>query len=270
MDHTEIILKQQGILVVNHHHEKNASIAEHYHNYPTLLYVTSGEGLCLLGESSYPIKTDTAILIPPKQTHAIQDFSGHPMVVWSIAFDEKVLDSALRIHQTKVYHLPVYPSKQIHTSLRDLLYEQNKKAPFYTDAMRCSLARIFIILSRLNPSKANQDVKRDSLSKVKDVLDAIHVHYHEKNTLSDAAKLSHLSQRQFSNLCKQITGKNYISWINEIRCLKAKGLLLGTELPISAIAFEVGFEELSTFYRAFKNVSQLTPKQIRLKEKQNT
>ncbi|GAI67194.1 unnamed protein product, partial [marine sediment metagenome] len=87
--------------------------------------------------------------------------------------------------------------------------------------------------------------------------------YHQQISLPDAAKMAQLSQRQFTTLCRKSTNKSFTQFVNSIRCEKAKQLLTQTDMPVAAIAFEVGYEELSTFYRAFKKLHTFTPLSFR-------
>jgi AraC-like DNA-binding protein len=52
----------------------------------------------------------------------------------------------------------------------------------------------------------------------------------------------------------------FIKFLNSIRCAKASELLKHTDKSVAAIAFEVGYEDLSTFYRAFKKIYKAPPK----------
>ena len=71
----------------------------------------------------------------------------------------------------------------------------------------------------------------------------------------DAARMARLSQRQFSSICRRLTGRSFIQHVNMVRTRKAVELLKNTDMSVTAIAFEVGYEELSTFYRAFKRLN---------------
>jgi len=71
--------------------------------------------------------------------------------------------------------------------------------------------------------------------------------------------LAKVSQRQFTNLCRNLTGESFIKFLNSVRCEKAAELLKQTDMSAAAISFEVGYEELSTFYRAFKKNYKSSP-----------
>jgi len=63
------------------------------------------------------------------------------------------------------------------------------------------------------------------------------------------------------------TGRTAITFIKIIRLLKANDLLMNTELPISNIAYEVGFKAPSHFSTSYKKEYGCTPKQMRKRSK---
>jgi AraC-like DNA-binding protein len=120
-----------------------------------------------------------------------------------------------------------------------------------------------LMLYRLALSGSENKASLKSHDRVLDVLDYVQSHYYETYTLSDIAADAGLSERQFANICRQLKGQSFVQYLNAIRTEKAKELLLNTSMSISAIAFEVGFEEISTFYRAFKKHQGQSPMSMR-------
>ncbi|WP_206747410.1 helix-turn-helix domain-containing protein [Vibrio breoganii] len=55
-----------------------------------------------------------------------------------------------------------------------------------------------------------------------------------------------------------------MKYITKLKINKAKVLLKDNSLRISDIVFETGFESISTFNRAFKGQTGLSPSQFRL------
>jgi AraC-like DNA-binding protein len=72
-----------------------------------------------------------------------------------------------------------------------------------------------------------------------------------------------MSPVRFGKAFKAYTGKKFGEYINELRIEEAKSLLKETKKPISDIAFEVGFDSLRSFNRAFYRHTGMTPSQFR-------
>ncbi|HPI91102.1 MAG TPA: helix-turn-helix transcriptional regulator, partial [Spirochaetota bacterium] len=64
---------------------------------------------------------------------------------------------------------------------------------------------------------------------------------------------------------KMYTGKRINEFINDIRIQDAADRIADTDKSIIDIAFEVGFESLTTFNRAFLKVMKITPSEHREK-----
>jgi AraC family L-rhamnose operon regulatory protein RhaS len=75
--------------------------------------------------------------------------------------------------------------------------------------------------------------------------------------------MARMSSRHFSTLLNEITGKTFVNYLNDVRVESAKELVEDTDMSISSIAFHTGFEELSSFYRAFKKRYKVPPLQFR-------
>ena len=71
------------------------------------------------------------------------------------------------------------------------------------------------------------------------------------------------SPNYLSDLLKKETGKNTQDHIYFYLIEKAKTMLLGTEEPVSSIAFALGFEYPQHFSKLFKNKTGMSPTKYR-------
>ena len=88
-------------------------------------------------------------------------------------------------------------------------------------------------------------------------------HFFEATNLDDAAARLEISRRRFTQLFRQVTGSSWLAHIRRLRIAHARRLLVQTTRTVLSIAFECGFEDLSTFYRAFKREVGMSPNQWR-------
>jgi AraC family transcriptional regulator, transcriptional activator of pobA len=72
-----------------------------------------------------------------------------------------------------------------------------------------------------------------------------------------------LSPKYLSSLLKVLTGQNTQQHIHEKLIQKAKEKLSTTNLSISEIAYQLGFEHLQSFSKLFKNKTNLSPLEFR-------
>lgn len=82
-------------------------------------------------------------------------------------------------------------------------------------------------------------------------------------SLSDVAKLVHMTDPAFSRFFKERAGINFIDSLTDIRLGHASRLLVDTTQSIGEIAFHSGFNNISNFNRIFKKKKNITPKDYR-------
>lgn len=85
-------------------------------------------------------------------------------------------------------------------------------------------------------------------------------------TLASIGKKHGLTSQKTSAIINQYAKRNFNDFINSYRIEEAKNLLVNTEFyryTISSIAYDVGFNSLSTFNTAFKKFEGITPSQYR-------
>ena len=79
----------------------------------------------------------------------------------------------------------------------------------------------------------------------------------------DAAKIANYSPNYFNNQFKAYTGMTFKQYLNDLRLSFSKNLLYYTELPITQVCYECGFNDFSHFMSIFKKKFGVTPKRLR-------
>ncbi len=85
----------------------------------------------------------------------------------------------------------------------------------------------------------------------------------EDLSLGQVAKAVNMSAFYFCKMFKKSTGLNFTNYVSRVRIEKAKNLLLNRNLRVSEIAYEVGFQSLTHFNRAFKRIMGQSPTEYR-------
>lgn len=106
--------------------------------------------------------------------------------------------------------------------------------------------------------------KRDAKDPIADfVTDYIRNHYDEDLSLEGVADKLNLSAGYLSIYFKEKKGVAFSDYLNEIRLVKAKELLLETECSIQDVATRVGYQNVNSFIRMFKRSIGMPPGQYR-------
>jgi AraC family transcriptional activator of pobA len=77
------------------------------------------------------------------------------------------------------------------------------------------------------------------------------------------ANALNLSPKYLSSLLKMLTGQNTQQYIHDKLIAKAKEKLSITDLSVSEIAYQLGFEHLQSFSKLFKTKTKLSPLEFR-------
>lgn len=103
--------------------------------------------------------------------------------------------------------------------------------------------------------------ENDTIHKVLQYLDQ---NYDRNISLEYVAKEIGMSRFHISRLFNDRIGCSFNHYLNNLRIDRAKHLLT-TDKNITEISFDCGFESTRTFYRAFKEICGVTPRQLRTK-----
>lgn len=77
--------------------------------------------------------------------------------------------------------------------------------------------------------------------------------------LQEMADKTGMSASAFSRTFKETMGKNFKEYVDELRILRARDMLANTDLAIEQVANQVGYENVSSFYRFFKKYTGVAP-----------
>lgn len=87
--------------------------------------------------------------------------------------------------------------------------------------------------------------------------------YCNELSLPQVSKCAGLSPAYLSSIFKEISGENFVDYVNRIRIEKSKLFLKNNEYTVAQIAEKVGFISSNTFIKVFKKHEGITPGQYR-------
>lgn len=258
------------------------SFPAHFHSYIELLYGLEGRFNVLLnGKYHYFAKGDL-ILINSKEVHqvnALDEFGGNYIV---LRFEPEVIyNNMFQNYSELKYTLPFLienPKQQkvitkdllINTSIPELLWDIHKEMDEqnygYELAVRNHIGRIFLWILRYfhtnNPNGIFQFSEDELyLRRLQPALDYVPDNYMNEIKTPDMASLCNMSSSYFSRLFNRIMNMTFNDYVNHIRLKEAEKLLVSTDLNITEISNQVGFNTTSYFIKIFKENKGTSPKQ---------
>ncbi|WP_188332090.1 AraC family transcriptional regulator [Alicyclobacillus suci] len=265
MSFRKVSLANNGICLYESKHLPGAVVTPHYHDIYQILYILNGDGTITLQGHAYDVSSDQMVLIAPHSLHAV--YARTRMTVLVLAFGdflEQLSGSeALFAHAfgTSKYHMvDSMSATELRDSFRKILYEQSRNDDFSDLAIRGHLLQVLLILARSWESQRFRDSNEHRAELLRDYIEAHYFHHLSAENL--AARLK-ITPRHMNAIFTERFHLTPIQYLTDVRVKHAKELLIGTDKDIISICFEVGFETISTFYRAFKKKVGMSPQQFR-------
>lgn len=270
-------LPAHGVFVLESHHAPDFRMAEQRHDFLELFYVLDGEGVFHIDGRPHACRSGDLMVIPVGQRHHIQDTPETPLALYGICVGRSVW----QIEPDLLDHLrggcsPVSNllAAQVRTDLRRLLFEQIRMRPGsqalivgLTLQLLASVAQTCQRGTAPGDPHENTEAAR-SWEAIQRYVADLPNRFLEATDLDDAAAEVHMSRRRFTELFRAATGTSWSAYLTHLRIDYACQLLAETPRSIIAIAFECGFEDLSSFYRAFKRQKGLPPREWRRKHEE--
>lgn len=155
--------------------------------------------------------------------------------------------------------------KKIHRaaamSVSKPLYYQNRLSDIITQYMQQ--------LQTVPRSRNGITGTSDITDSIKEILEYIQINLDKKINIKQLAKKNCISLSKLEREFKKIHQRSIRSYITNRRIQDAGILLIQTDLPISDIAYRLGFSDIAHFSKAFKQMEKLPPSQYRLIKREN-
>lgn len=243
---------------------------EEKHDFLQVLFVIEGRALLKAGQSATDLKGGYIYVVPIGQEHQLNDDPRNPLSLYVLSIKPEVLSlAALRDETLPDGLLPPNPllSSQVEAVLRQLLLEQTLDRPQSGAIVIGLTLQMLAALVQAAHGGGLEDSHvaplQDSHTRVRSYVADLEGRFFESKPLDEVARDLGMSRRRFTQIFREITGTSWLSYLRKLRVEHARRLLQQTHRTIASIAFECGFEDLSTFYRAFKREVGTSPSRWR-------
>jgi AraC family transcriptional activator of pobA len=239
----------------------------------------SFKGKLKYGKNHYDFDDGTMSFIAPNQIISVDSDGNRNSDGWSLLFHPDLIRQYPLGKMIKNYgffsytvnealHLSDEEEKTIEAIVQNIQKEINSRLDNFSQDVIVS--NLELLLSYCNRFYSRQFITRkmatnDLLTKFENTLDK----YFTDNsdlTLLTVEKLAtelNVSSSYLSDMLRNLTGQNTQQHIHEKLIEKAKGILTTTNLTVSEIAYQLGFEYPQSFSKLFKSKTNLTPIEYR-------
>lgn len=259
-------------------------VPEHVHSHIEINYVYSGKCPQHIDGKPVVLKKDQVLLIDTDCPHSIESL-GKDDIMISILIQKSFLRDHMFSQLSKDSILSRFFINAINEQTNHdhyLLFhsENDRRIPLFFSELFCEFLDssvntndiifhlFYLIIAELINIYEN-DLARDSDSAgLMPVVSMIR--YIQNNfrtcTQEKVAEFFHISPNYVSILLKKYTGYTYIQLIQEQKLQFAATMLRTTTLSVTAIANEVGYENISFFYKKFQEKYHCSPNEYRLNQ----
>lgn len=265
--------------------------SKHLHSVDVVLlsFIIRGKGTHFLGTRAYPEKGPSLSITHFGQVHDIvTDRKGMDIINLYLNLERFMLPDLPgglqeTLHQILPLHPNFYSSPDHMTRLefpedtpatgliRAMFREYMEKGKGWQEALR-GYFRLFMLECCRQALKDGITIlgkgKPFSHEVMEPVRQHLDLHYTEPLSLDALAKKTGYSGPYLCRLFKEYTGKTLYDYILDRRVQNAMVSLRGTGKPVSTVALDSGFTDISFFNKLFKRKMGMTPREFRKKTEQ--
>jgi AraC-like DNA-binding protein len=151
--------------------------------------------------------------------------------------------------------------EDLQPSLESLERELDDRGPAYRVRARSLLSNVMLSLYRATLTAEATETSNGF--RMAAVIDHIELNYGDHLDLESLAEIMETSPTHLSRVFRREVGIPLFEYINRTRIRKACALLRRTELPVTHIAVDVGYNNVSFFNRYFRRIMLCSPREYR-------
>lgn len=258
--------------------ETKTVMPEHMHEFIEIVYIVSGTGTHFVNSSEYNVKPGSCVIATTGDVHSfsgnisyynvfflpgfmetniVSDNSAFPILALS-AFSD--LQSTVS-EKNALINFSEGQQEKIVGILSSLFEEYNGNTSGRETAVQCYAMLFLNEIYRMLTLGEKSDLESEFT--MPEILEYINTHYNEKLTLSELAQRCYYHPKYFSRIFKKFYGTTVSGYIQELRLKRGKYLLANTDMPVDAVAREIGYSDNILFYKYFKKAFGVSPGEYR-------
>ncbi|MBQ3088297.1 MAG: helix-turn-helix transcriptional regulator [Clostridia bacterium] len=248
-------LNKSGLFLYHHHLTKSIDI--HWHEFYEIEYITAGKGKAYINEKVYELRPNTLLFLSPVDFEKLEVEGS--VDVLNLAFSGAIISS--KINSLLPYGCAIYdyPSEIFNILLKDYKINDQWFYKKYTNLVNCIL--IDIVRSF---SKSTEIIESSPIIKALHFMD---LNFKNQITLEQISSHVGLTPTYFSTLFHQKMSTTFKEYLTSLRLDYAAKLLIISDFSSTEICYASGFNDFSSFARAFKKRFLITPFEYREKNK---
>ncbi len=252
-------------------HKINTKMPEpHFHDKHELYYLEKGHTKYFIDNEIYILEPGDMIFVPKNTFHKTDNMGTDITIRVLFTFDDRDIDEDFSkyiawMKENKYIKIKHEKAHHIQSILKNIESEEEKRNDGYDKMQMLYFKQLLILISRysleINHKTSKLYATAESISKY------ITENYQGDLSLEHLAQVYSISPSYLSRFFKTSTGVGLNEYINITRISIAEKLLSDTNMPITQIASECGFNDSNYFAAVFKKAKGITPKKYAMLNK---
>ena len=232
-----------------------------------LIYCTHGSGWYAVGTDRHQVQANQFFILPKNSPHAYGSDPDNPWSIYWIHFTGALATDYFDYLMSKDSLAPrmVFPSEE-RNQLFDEIIRYGSMINNLDSVIYANNCLYNYLASFKNSIFSNSDEDKEKTTLIERCIKLMKENLDKNMNLFEIAQLMDVSISHLSALFKDRMHDSPYNYYLFLKVQRACYLLWNTELPVKAIAAELGYEDPYHFSRVFKNTMGLSPKAFRTRE----
>jgi AraC-like DNA-binding protein/quercetin dioxygenase-like cupin family protein len=269
---------------------KGEEIPLHTHNFVELVYVVEGNAVHEMSGISYGLRSGDIFILEPNIYHSYKGSHEKETIVYNLLFKLELLHRELNVlceipsfldffyiapflrkNDTFYPHVTLTGAQKLffESHIDSLFQEENEREAGYQLVIKTRFIECLVHLSRFYLAHGHPapTTNYTDVQWITSIVSLIEQHYNKPFSLEQLSRLCGMSIPSFTVKFKTYTKKTFVEYKHDVQIREACRLMETTDGKIAEIAQEVGFEDLSFFYKVFRKKMGIPPLKYRLSKK---
>lgn len=237
------------IVSINYKKKHGVMVSEHWHDFYELLYILDGEAKQIINNIEFTLHPGDILLISPGDIHSTVSTIDDSYV--------SVIVFTLKDKIPTIYYSTKNNNKQ---EMSKYFSQINREYTFKEKGHQFIIQGLILQILGLIDRKGNELISNlnNYTEEAIMITDYIKNNIHTQLTLQSVATYAGYSPAYFSKYFKELLGISFKKYLDKMKILAAKSML-SEGLTVSQTAERLGYDNISSFCRTFKRITENSP-----------
>ncbi len=230
------------------HLDKPKELKPHWHEHIELLYIKNGSYDVIGADVTNTLTKGDVVVFTPDCVHGLKSLDDG-CEYYCITIDRRFCTD-FGIPASHGQFSWVSTDGEINLCYSEIIHLMNTQPLCYREEVKALVLRILAIVYR-SYNLTTEMCSTINNKMISQAIEYLNTHFSEPVTVEELSEYVGFSKYYFCRSFKQVTGKTVIDYLNNLRCINAKRLIMSGQYNVSESARLSGFNNLSYFSRTY-------------------